>query len=96
MSAQNEDPRIKARRSAVEQAKVRRRTLVVGSALCVAVVAFLVYVLLNSSLLETRKLEVSGVTGERGRAVEAAAAVPMGSALAFLDTGAISDRVKEL
>ena len=96
MSSQNEDPRIKARRSAVEQAKVRRRTLVVGSALCVAVVAFLVYVLLNSSLLETRKLEVSGVTGERGRAVEAAAAVPMGSALAFLDTGAISDRVKEL
>ncbi|MSV67810.1 MAG: hypothetical protein F2877_01905, partial [Actinobacteria bacterium] len=46
MSSQNEDPRIKARRSAVEQAKVRRRTLVVGSALCVAVVAFLVYVLL--------------------------------------------------
>ncbi|MEI6570809.1 MAG: FtsQ-type POTRA domain-containing protein [Actinomycetes bacterium] len=96
MSSQSEDPRIKARRSAVEQAKVRRRTLVVGSALCVGVVVFLVYLLLNSALLEARKLEVTGVTGERGRAVEVAAAVPMGDALAFLDTGAISDRVKKL
>ena len=96
MSSQSEDPRIKARRSAVEQAKVRRRTLVVGSALCVGVVVFLVYLLLNSALLEARKLEVTGVTGERGRAVEVAAAVPLGDALAFLDTGAISDRVKKL
>jgi cell division protein FtsQ len=96
VSSQSEDPRIKARRSAVEQAKVRRRTLVVGSALCVGVVVFLVYLLLNSALLEARKLEVTGVTGERGRAVEVAAAVPMGDALAFLDTGAISDRVKKL
>jgi len=96
VSSQSEDPRIKARRSAVEQAKVRRRTFVVGSALCVGVVVFLVYLLLNSALLEARKLEVTGVTGERGRAVEAAAAVPMGDALAFLDTGAISDRVKKL
>ncbi|MSW28602.1 MAG: FtsQ-type POTRA domain-containing protein, partial [Actinobacteria bacterium] len=31
-----------------------------------------------------------------GRAVEVAAAVPLGDALAFLDTGAISDRVKKL
>ncbi len=96
MSSQSEDPRIKARRSAVEQAKVRRRTIVVGSALCVGVVVVLVYLLLNSALLEARKLEVTGVTGERGRAVEVAAAVPMGDALAFLDTGAISDRVKKL
>jgi POTRA domain, FtsQ-type len=96
VSSQSEDPRIKARRSAVEQAKVRRRTFVVGSALCVGVVVFLVYLLLNSALLEARKLEVTGVTGERGRAVEVAAAVPMGDALAFLDTGAISDRVKKL
>lgn len=96
MSSQSEDPRIKARRSAVEQAKVRRRTILVGSALCVGVVVFLVYLLLNSALLEARKLEVTGVTGERGRAVEVAAAVPMGDALAFLDTGAISDRVKKL
>ncbi len=96
MSSQSEDPRIKARRSAVEQAKVRRRTILVGSALCVGVVVFLVYLLLNSALLEARKLEITGVTGERGRAVEVAAAVPMGDALAFLDTGAISDRVKKL
>ncbi len=96
MSSQSEDPRIKARRSAVEQAKVRRRTILVGSALCAGVVVFLLYLLLNSALLEVRKLEVTGVTGERGRAVEVAAAVPMGDALAFLDTGAISDRVKKL
>lgn len=96
MSSQSEDPRIKARRSAVEQAKVRRRTILVGSALCVGVVVVLVYLLLNSALLEARKLEVTGVTGERRRAVEVAAAVPMGDALAFLDTGAISDRVKKL
>lgn len=96
MSAQSEDPRIKARRSAVEQAKVRRRTIVIGSTLCFALLALLVNVILNSSLLETRKLEVTGVTGERGRAVEDAAAVPMGDALVFLDTRAISDRVKML
>ncbi len=96
MSSQSEDPRIKARRSAVEQAKVRRRTILVGSALCAGVVVFLLYLLLNSALLEVRKLEVTGVTGERGRAVEVAAAVPLGDALAFLDTGAISDRVKKL
>ena len=96
MSTQHEDPRIKARRSAVEQAKLRRRTIAFGSALCVGVVALLVYLLLNSALLETRNLRVSGVTGERGIAVQEAAAVPMGEALTFLDTGAIADRVKML
>ncbi len=96
MSTQNEDPRIKARRSAVEQAKVRRRTIAIGSALCVVVAAFLVYVVLNSALLETRNLRVSGVLGERAGSVEKAAAVPMGEPLTFLDTGAIASRVKML
>ena len=96
MNAQNEDPRIKARRSAVEQAKVRRRTILVGSALCVLVVVFLVYLLLNSALLETRSLRISGVSGERAGAVERAAAVPMGEPLTFLDTGGIASRVKML
>lgn len=60
-----------------------------------AVVAGLVWVVGWSQLLGVRHVEVSGVTGAEATAVSDLVAVPLGTPLARVDTGAVAARVRE-
>lgn len=79
-------------------AEVRRRPwrLAGWGAAVVALVAALVWVVCFSPLLVVRKVEVVGVPATEVPAVSRLAAVPLGTPLARVDDGAVSDRVRQL
>lgn len=80
-----------------ERARARRwapwrRALVVLAVL--AVVSGVIWLVAFSPYLVVRQVEVEGVTGAERDAVVAVAQVPLGTPLARVDTGAITDRVR--
>jgi cell division protein FtsQ len=90
------DPRIKERRVSVLREQGRRRlraVLIVLAVLCAAGAAWLV---VESPLLGVHSVKVDGAAHESADLVAKTAAVKKGSALLFLDTGAIARRVETL
>lgn len=79
-------------------ARARRRPLrnLAWVAALLAVVGAAVWLVFFSSLLTSQHVQVRGVTGAEARAVEAAAAVPMGVPLATVDVDGIHRRVAAL
>lgn len=78
------------------RARLRRRLGLAGVALGVlAVVAGLLWVVYASPLLAAQQVEVEGASVIPTDEVVAAAAVPLGTPLAAIDTTAIQDRVRE-
>lgn len=88
------DPRIRERRSAVERAVMRRRSIIAATAAGVVALLALTWVVLQSSLLETRVLHVEGVTGEQAALVARRVDLPVGSSLPLLDTAPLAARVR--
>lgn len=76
----------------------RRRSLMRwgGGGGALVLIAFLVWLLAFSPILRVAGIEVSGTALLSVEDVEAAAAVPMDSAMVLLDTGVIEDRVSQL
>lgn len=90
------DPRIRERRTAVEQAAARRRSILVASGAGVLALIALTWFVLQSSLLEARDLEVEGVTEARAALIVRRARLPEGSSLPLLDTGPIAARIRSI
>ena len=90
------DPRLRARWVAARRAEGRRRLYVLCGVVGTAAVLVIAYVIAHSSLLGAGSVEVQGVTGTGAAAVRAAARVPDGAPLLFLDEGAIARRVERL
>jgi cell division protein FtsQ len=90
------DPRIAERRVAVTEAQLarRRRLLLLGVAVLSAV--GILWLIVQSPFLSVQHVQVEGASTQTRLAVERAAAVKDGSALLFLDTAAIADRVEAL
>lgn len=88
------DPRIRERRSAVERAAMRRRSIIAATAAGVVALLALTWFVLQSSLLETRVLHVEGVTGEQAALVARRVELPVGSSLPLLDTAPLAARVR--
>jgi cell division protein FtsQ len=90
------DPRIAERRVAVTEAQLarRRRLLLLGVAVASAI--GILWLIVQSPFLSVQHVEVRGATAQTRLAVERAAAVKDGSALLFLDTGAVARRVEAL
>ncbi len=90
------DPRLRARWIAARRAEGRRRLYVICGVVGTAALLAIAYVIAHSSLLGAGTVEVQGVTGTGAAAVRAAARVPDGAPLLFLDEGAIARRVERL
>jgi cell division protein FtsQ len=90
------DPRIRERRTAVlrEQGRRRLRWLLVTVVVCCT--AGLVWLALESPLLSVHATSVSGARHETTEQVLRAAAIKHGTALMFLDTKAVAERVERL
>ncbi|HEY8216232.1 MAG TPA: FtsQ-type POTRA domain-containing protein [Acidimicrobiia bacterium] len=89
------DPRIRARRIEVAREAGRRRLRRLLLCLALASLTGTVAVAAWSPLLDVDRVVVTGA-GPRTAAVRAATGVDRGSALLFLDTGAVEGRVEEL
>ncbi len=90
------DPRLRARWVAARRAEGRRRLYVLCGVVGTVAVLVIAYVIAHSSLLGAGSVEVQGVTGTGAAAVRAAARIPDGAPLLFLDEGAIARRVERL
>jgi cell division protein FtsQ len=94
--AEGIDPRMQERRVAVTEAQLarRRRLTLLGVAVLSAV--GILWLIVQSPFLSVQHVQVQGASAQTRLAVERAAAVKDGSALLFLDTGAVADRVEAL
>ena len=90
------DPRIRERRVAVTRAEGRRRLRILLTAVCIASAIGIAWLVVQSPLLAVDTVNVRGTTQESQAAVRAAAGVHTGSALLFVDTGAVARRVEAL
>jgi cell division protein FtsQ len=90
------DPRIQERRAAVTTAQLARRRRLILLGVVVASAIGVVWLIVQSPFLSVQHVQVQGATKATRLAVEQAAAVKDGSALLFLDTGAIERRVQTL
>jgi cell division protein FtsQ len=90
------DPRMQERRAAVTTAQLARRRRLVLLGVVVASAIGVVWLIVQSPFLSVQHVQVQGATKATRLAVEQAAAVKDGSALLFLDTGAIERRVQRL
>jgi len=70
--------------------------LLLGLAAAVLLTGLVTWLLLFSSVLAVRAVEVTGSRGDNAAAVRSIAAVPAGLPLARLDTDAVSDRLRAL
>ncbi|MQA14448.1 MAG: FtsQ-type POTRA domain-containing protein [Pseudonocardiaceae bacterium] len=77
-------------------ARGRRRLRVAIVTVALAGVAGVLWLLLGSSLLGVRQVEVAGAVELSAEQVRTAAAVPLGTPLLRLDTAAIESRVQQL
>ena len=82
------DPRISARRTEVTRQQGRRRLRLVGIVVAVALVGFLGWCLLHSSLFSARAITVVGATHETAAQIEAAAGLSTHPPLLDIQTGA--------
>lgn len=73
----------------------RRTLLIVIAAAVLLLGSGAVWALYGSSWLRTERVRITGVDVLSPAEVEAAAAVPMGSPLVSVDTGAIADRLRQ-
>ncbi len=84
-------------RSPVDRvARGRRRRRVAIAVVALAAMAGVLWLLLGSSLLGTRRVEVAGAVELSAQQVRTAAQVPIGTPLLLLDTGTIESRVQQL
>jgi cell division protein FtsQ len=90
------DPRIHERRVAVTAAQLARRRRLALLAVAVASCVGVLWLIVQSPFLSVEHVQVQGSTKATRLAVERAADVEHGSALLFLDTGAIAERVEAL
>ncbi len=90
------DPRIRERRVAVTRAEGRRRLRILLTVVCIASAVGIAWLVVQSPLLAVRTVNVAGTNRESQAAVRAAAGVKDGSALLFVDTGAVARRVEAL
>ncbi len=90
------DPRIRERRVAVTRAEGRRRLRILLTAVCIASAIGIAWLVVQSPLLAVDTVNVRGTTQESQAEVRAAADVHTGSALLFVDTGAVARRVEAL
>lgn len=90
------DPRIAERRVAVTEAQLarRRRLALLGVAVLSAV--GILWLIVQAPFLSVQHVQVQGASKQTRLAVERAAAVKDGTALLFLDTGAVADRIEAL
>lgn len=77
-------------------ARGRRRRRVAIAVVSLAAVAGVVWLLLGTSLLSARQVEIAGTVELSDRQVRTAAQVPIGMPLLLLDTAAIESRVQQL
>lgn len=84
------------RSPAARVARGRRRRRVAVAVLVLAALAGVLWLLLGSSLLDTRQVEVVGTVELSEQQVRRAAQVPIGTPLLLLDTAAIEARVRQL
>ena len=90
------DPRIRERRVAVTRAEGRRRLRILLTAVCIASAIGIAWLVVQSPMLAVDSINVRGTTQESQAAVRDAAGVHTGSALLFVDTGAVARRVEAL
>ncbi len=90
------DPRISARRTEVTRQLGRRRLRLVGIVVAVALVGFLGWCLLHSSLFSARAISVVGATHETAAQVEAAAGLSSHPPLLDIQTGAEAKGIERL
>jgi cell division protein FtsQ len=90
------DPRIRDRRVAVTRAEGRRRLRILLTAVSIASLIGIAWLAVQSPLLAVDAIAVKGTARESQAAVQAAAGVHTGSALLFVDTGAVARRVEAL
>jgi cell division protein FtsQ len=90
------DPRIRERRVAVTEAQLARRRRLALLGVAVASTIGILWLIVQSPFLSVQHVQVRGASAQTRLAVERAAAVKDGTALLFLDTGAITDRVEAL
>ena len=95
-SATPMDPRIRARRIAVVREQGRRRLRVLVVVAVLVVTAGVMYLAIESPLLDVDAVEVVGTVNLAPDVVEEVAAVPDDAALLRIDTGAIAARVEQL
>ncbi len=90
------DPRIRERRVAVTRAEGRRRLRMLLCAVSIASAIGIAWLVAQSPLLAVDTINVRGTTTESQAAVRFASGVKTGSALLFVDTGAVARRVEAL
>jgi cell division protein FtsQ len=90
------DPRIRERRVAVTRAEGRRRLRILLTAVSIASAIGIAWLIVQSPFLAVNTVNVRGSAQESQAAVLAAAKVKEGSALLFVDTGAVAGRVETL
>lgn len=76
--------------------RVRRRRRVALAIVALALIAGVVWLLVGSSLLATRQVEVAGTVELTEEEVRAAARVPIGTPLLLVDTARIESRVQQV
>jgi hypothetical protein len=90
------DPRLRARWVEARRAEGRRRLYVMCAVVGTLAVGVIAYVIAHSSLLGAGSVQVHGVPAAAANEIRAAARIPDGSPLLFLDEGAIARRVEAL
>jgi len=90
------DPRLRARWVEARRAEGRRRLYVICAVVGTLAVGVIAYVIAHSSLLGAGTVQVHGVPATAASEIRAAARIPDGSPLLFLDEGAIARRVEAL
>lgn len=90
------DPRIRERRIAVTRAQGRRRLRVMLAAVAIASVIGIAWLIVMSPLLAVDDVTIQGTLHESPESVRTAAGVRDGSALMFVDTGAVARKIEKL
>lgn len=90
------DPRIRERRIEIKRQAGLKRLRVLLLAASVLIVIGIAYLVVESPLLDVDHVDVRGVQHESIADVRAAARVPNGAALLFVDTAAVTRRVQAL
>jgi cell division protein FtsQ len=90
------DPRVRARRAAVQREQGRRRLRVLLAILVLLVALLAAWLAVQSSLLAVRTIDVQGATLTGDDEVRRAAQVGRSDPLVFVDLGAVARRVEQL
>jgi cell division protein FtsQ len=90
------DPRLRARWIETRRAEGRRRLVVICGIAGAVALGVMAYVIAHSSLLGAGSIDVQGSPRTPAAVIRAAARVPDGAPLLFLDEGAVAARVEAL